>query len=272
MRVSLFSGVALAALIAAPAMAADMPIYTKAPPVMMAPFSWTGFYVGFNAGYGFSGSNSVTTTGQGAANIAAVADGARPGSISLDRDGFIGGVQIGYNWQFGNIVAGLEADIQYTDMRDSVNGITTLAVAGPNGTPPGTRNNVFNQELDYLGTVRGRLGYAWDRTLLYATGGLAYGGVNNSASFSGPLPAGVTQFTGSRRETEVGYTIGAGIEHAFGGNWSLKAEYLYYDLGDTTIAVNNVLGPAGAGGPGYDSTFRNDGHIVRAGLNYRFGR
>ncbi len=258
--------VAAAVLVAslAQASAADIarPVY-KAP--AMAPmFSWTGLYAGFNAGYGFANQNSIGTSGQLPINAATVADGARPGSVGIKPDGFIGGAQIGYNWQTGGLVYGLEADIQYTDFKETVNAVTV-------GTAfPGTRNNVFTQELEYLGTVRARIGAAWDRTLVYATGGLAYGGVNHSANFSGPLPAGVSQFTGSSNKVEVGYTIGAGIEHAFAPNWSVKAEYLYYDLGDTSVAVNLVPGSGGVGS-GYNSSFENTGHIVRAGLNYRFG-
>jgi outer membrane immunogenic protein len=236
----------------------------KAPPIAPPPaWSWTGFYIGAHAGYGFSGDNSIDTTGQAPPNVANILGGARPGSVSLDRDGFVGGGQIGYNWQFApNWLLGIEADISYTDFRNSAT-VITLPLAGP-----GTLANTFSSRMDYLGTVRGRLGYVFDRTLIYATGGLAYGDVRNSVDFFGP--AGQVQFTGSSSSLETGYTVGGGIEHAFLPNWTVKGEYLYYDLGKSTVNVAVVPG-SGGGGTGYNSTFKNDGHIGRIGLNYKFG-
>lgn len=252
---------ALAALsLSTPVFAADLPArVTKAPPAVVSPaYNWSGFYVGVTAGYTFDDDRDITTTGQAPANITNVAIGARPGRVSLDREGFIGGGQMGYNWQVSpNWVFGLEADISYTDVRRDVTVIGTTGLA-----------NTFRTRMDYLGTVRGRVGYAWDRTLLYATGGLAYADIENSVNFFGP--AGQLQFTGSDRRTEVGYTVGAGIEHAFAPNWTVKAEYLFYDLRDHTVNVAVIPGNGG-GGTGYNSRFENDGHIVRAGLNYKFG-
>jgi outer membrane immunogenic protein len=256
---------ALSALLAAPALAADLParMYTKAPPIVSPAYNWSGFYAGIHAGYGFGDNDDVSTVGQAPINVLNVAGGARPGSVGLDRDGFIGGGQIGYNWQGGpNWVFGMEADISYTDLRETRT-VVTAPLAGP-----GSLANSFTSNMDYFGTVRGRLGYAWDRTMVYATGGLAYARIENSAAFFGT--AGELQFVGGNRRTETGYTVGGGIEHAFAGNWTMKAEYLYYDLGSNTIGVNFVPG-SGGGGTGYDSRFENDGHIVRAGLNYKFG-
>ena len=272
MKNFLLTTVALSTLaIAAPAVAADLAArpYTKAPAMMAPIYNWTGFYIGGNAGYGFSNREDITTTGQVAGNIANVVGGARPGLVNLRRDGFVGGGQIGYNWQTSpNFVFGLEADIQYTDLNRSV---TVVTAPLPPGV--GTLNNTFNSKLDYLGTVRGRVGYTWGATMLYATGGFAYGGVDNSASFTGTL--GNVQFVGRDRTTKTGYTVGGGIEHMFSPNWSVKAEYLYYDLGSSNVNVALVPGlapaPVSGGGTGYDSRFRNDGHIVRAGLNYKFG-
>ena len=243
-----------------PAIAADLPArVTKAPPALVSPaYNWSGFYLGVHAGYTFAEEEDITTTGQALGNINNVAIGARPGRVSLDRDGFIGGGQIGYNWQVSpNWVFGLEADISYVDIDRDV------AVIGTTGL-----NNTFRTRMDYFGTVRGRIGYAWDRTLLYATGGLAYADIENRVNFFGP--AGQLQFTGNNSNTETGYTVGAGIEHAFAPNWTVKAEYLFYDLGDNTVNVAVIPG-SGGGGTGYNSRFENDGHIVRVGLNYKFG-
>jgi outer membrane immunogenic protein len=260
----LWGASALILMSAGTASAADLAArYTKAPAyVPAAVYNWTGFYIGLNAGYGFSQDENVRSVGQAAPNIANILGGARPGSVDVNNDGFIGGGQIGYNWQYGgNWVAGLEADIAYTDFRKTES-VTTIALNGVDRL-----NNNFDNKLEYLGTVRGRVGYAFDRTLVYATGGLAYGEVKNGADFFGA--AGQLQFTGHNSETKTGFTAGAGIEHAFAVNWTAKAEYLYYDLGRETVNVAVVPGSGGAG-TGYNTSFKNDGHIIRAGLNYKF--
>ncbi len=178
--------------------------------------------------------------------------------------GFTGGGQMGYNFQAGNWVYGIEADIAYTDLNETRT-VTTTGLA-PGRAP--NLQNTFRQELEYLGTVRGRLGYSFGRTLFYGTGGFAFGGVNNSASFTGANGAPV-QFSGGRSDTRTGYAVGGGVEHAFAGPWSMKVEYLYYNLGRDTINVAVVPG-SGGGGTGYNTRFENSGSLVRAGLNYRF--
>ncbi len=261
MKKFLLATVALSALVAAPAMAADLAArpYTKAPAFIPAPiYNWTGFYIGGNAGYSFADRTDINTSGQVAANADTVARGLRNPLVSIDRDGFIGGVQAGYNWQTSpNFVFGLEADIQYVDARRRLNAFGTSGLA-----------NNFRSNMDYLGTFRGRVGYTWGATMLYGTGGLAYAGVNNSASFFNG--AGALAFFGEDRTTKTGYTVGGGIEHMFTPNWSVKGEYLYYDLGRSNVAVN-LVAPGRGVGTGYNTNFRNDGHIVRAGLNYKFG-
>ena len=157
---------------------------------------------------------------------------------------------------------GLETDISYVDVRNDTN-VVTIPLNGI-----GSLNNTFRTRMEYFGTVRGRIGYAWDRTLFYATGGLAYADIENSVAFFGP--AGQLQFAGNNSRTEAGYTVGAGFEHAFTPNWSVKAEYLYYDFRDETVNVAVIPNSDGRG-TGYNSRFENDGHIVRAGLNYKFG-
>ena len=264
MRKLLLAGASLVALAAAtPASAADLrPMAAKAPPMAaFVPFSWTGFYVGFNAGYGFSDENKVETRGIDLINGANVAAGLRPRFVELNSEGFIGGLQLGYNWQFNNVVFGLETDIQYTDFQDSIS-VRTGAL--------GVLRNDYFQDLQYLGTFRGRLGLAFDRALIYVTGGLAYGGVENGADFYNA--AGALAFSGRQDDIRVGYTVGAGLEYAFTNNISLKAEYLYYDLGDEDVRIG-VQAPftAAAIGAGYFSEFRNDGHIIRGGINFKFG-
>jgi outer membrane immunogenic protein len=277
------------ALMAGTALAADLPSY-KAPP----PPLWTGFYVGLNAGGTWANNNSVYVTNWPAGGAFSVANLLLSGSQSANNGaGFIGGGQIGYNWQFynGRLVAGIEADIQ--GIAGSRGGSSAWAAA-PLGTIPDTQtetnvpvtllSNVnVRRSLDYIGTVRGRLGWLFTPTLLvYGTGGLAYGGVNVSLSnFQGiflgapvgGLPGGTlipTQFgAASFSDTRVGWTAGGGIEWMFWPNWSAKAEYLYYDLGTVAGSAVNV-GLAGTVASISQFSTRYSGNIVRAGVNYHF--
>ncbi|MBY0610756.1 MAG: outer membrane beta-barrel protein [Beijerinckiaceae bacterium] len=264
-KLSLLS-TAMALVFAGGAAAADLGRRAPAPVIPIIPvFSWTGLYVGVSGGYSFGSNTTVSTTGQAVANINNVNGGARPGAVSLDRDGFLIGGGIGYNYQFPNrVVVGIEGDISYTDL-----GNARTVNSAPLAPAVGTLTNRYFSSLDYLATVRGRIGYAvFDRGLLYATGGLALGEVSNAAAFFGTAP-GNLQFTGRRSSTEVGFTVGGGFEYAFTNNLTAKIEYLYYDLGSKTVAVNVIPG-SGGGGTGYNVRFNNDGHIVRAGLNYKF--
>lgn len=237
------------------AFAADLPsrkgpVYAPVAPI----FTWTGFYVGVNAGVVFT-DNNIRTSGNTAVTAGNVANGFRAASLSKSDEGFTGGGQVGYNYQIGALVLGVEADIAYTDLKNRAN---FLSVRGDPST--------YTSELEYLGTVRARVGYAVDRFLVYATGGLAYGEVKNSANFFSFVAPNALQFSGRKSDTEVGYAVGGGVEYAFTNNLSAKVEYLYYDLGKTNVTVAAV--PAGANS--YNAKFSNDGHIVRAGLNYRF--
>ena len=182
----------------------------------------------------------------------------------MDPEGFMGGIQLGHNWQMDHYVLGLETDAQYSDMRDNRNFVTT-------GTAfPGTRNNQFRQDMNWFGTTRARLGYAWDNSMIYGTGGVAYGRLNEATNFSGPAPASTQQFASSfNKHTNFGYAAGAGFEQFLGDKLSIKTEYLYYDLGRSPVYSNVIAGSGGAGN-GYVSNFNNKGQIVRVGLNYRF--
>lgn len=230
--------------------------------------NWAGAYGGLHIGYGFASDDNIKTTGQAAGNIANVASGARPGSVSVDADGFTGGVALGYNMQSGNLVYGIETDIDLTDIEDS----TTVRTVNPAVTPPPALVNSFSQQLDYLGTVRLRLGTTINNgnTLVYATGGLAYGGIDNSVTMS--IPNGTAaQFRGSNDSTETGYVLGAGVEHALDAKLRMTASYMYYDLGSNTanVAVVPTAVPLG-GGTGYNSEFDTSGHLLRVGVGYKF--
>ena len=257
----LLSGAAALSAIGA-ASAADLP--RRAAPPMLPPvpiFTWTGAYFGINAGYISSDRSIVRTVGLNGQN--GVINGVRPGAVRLDNDGFTGGGQIGYNYQVGNFVLGVEADAAYTDID------RTVGFVGNTGAL-----SIFRQRLDYLGTVRGRVGLAFDRVLVYGTGGFAYGDTGYAASFRNV--AGATTFAGARSRLDTGFAAGGGIEYALpvdsflnffrSSAVTIKAEGLYYDLGRRTIVVNGL-----AGGLPYASRFETKGFIARAGLNYKFG-
>lgn len=288
MKKSLLSILAVA-VSGASAAAADLPS-RKAPPIVPAPAPplWTGFYLGVNAGYAFSASNDVDVgiyritsipmappTGLSVAS--AIGAG---GQYSAGADGFIGGGQIGYNQQFsGNWVVGVEADIQ--------------GVAG--GSQSTSSSNAFKpvppqfnliattvsatRSLDYLGTVRGRIGYLFTPTLLvFGSGGLAYGGVGSNVnifqavSTAMPVNPGFGS-TGGYSTTRAGWSAGAGLEWLFLPKWSAKVEYLYYDLGSLTYPGSWLGATHTSNGSalfinGVSATTRFNGHVVRLGLNY----
>jgi outer membrane immunogenic protein len=282
---------AIVSLIAGPAFAADMsvraPVYTKAPPPMPI-YSWDGWYIGGNAGYAFNDNNDVNTlsgnvfafAGAGGPNLANAITAASNFSASAGKSGFIGGGQVGRNWQFSSVwVAGLETDIQGVSGKGSSSVASTVAV-------PGFANSIVQAAtvthgIDYLGTFRGRLGIlATPSLLFYGTGGLAYGGVNASTNVAQNLTGGSAvappawSGAGAFSDTRVGWAAGAGLEWMFAPNWSTKVEYLHYDLGSVSYGVSPLVSNAAAASPftvnNLQSSTRFSGDIVRAGLNYKF--
>jgi outer membrane immunogenic protein len=201
------------------ASAADLPARAPAVPYV-APYSWTGFYAGVNVGGGWG---RVTDDAGASSNL----------------NGVIGGGQIGYNWQMNNLVLGVETDFQGSGQRASSNGFIL-------GVPVSVTGHIR-----YFGTVRGRIGYAWDRWMVYATGGWAYTNVGLDVN----TPFG----SASSNTTKSGATVGGGVEWAFAGPWSAKLEYLYIDTGTQSVTLLGITDNA---------RIRN--HIGRVGLNYRF--
>jgi outer membrane immunogenic protein len=267
MKRYLLSTVALCAM-GVGAMAADLP-YRAAPPVYAPPlFTWSGFYIGVNGGYGFNDRDTLTLRALDAGTAAfwgpAIAAGALPTVYSTKPEGFIGGGQIGWNYQFtpgSGFVVGLEADFQGSDIRDRLTVVTNT---------PGFVQGTFNvkSDLNWLGTARGRIGYAFDRFLVYGTGGVAFGGLHHTISAA--FPGTADFFVGRRNDTEVGWTAGGGIEWAFAPNWSAKVEYLYYDLDRTNFQTVGFGRAAAIAASNFNVSADHSGHIVRAGLNYRF--
>jgi outer membrane immunogenic protein len=216
--------VAVGALFAAPcAQAADLsvaPLYKAPPSEYSQAYNWTGFYLGLNGGGGWGESHW-----QG-----------------IGRDDLSGGLvggTAGYNWQFGQAVVGLEGDMDWAHLSGTNN--SALCPGGSCSTSD-----------SWLSTVRGRVGYAFDRFLPYVTGGLATGDIRAAAP---GLPGGSS--------TNAGWTVGGGVEVALPGNWSAKAEYLHVDLGAFNCGVD-------CGGAPNENVSMHD-NVFRAGVNYHFG-
>jgi outer membrane immunogenic protein len=219
------SALAIVAMMGA-ANAADMgrrrAMPTKAPAYVEPFYNWTGFYAGINGGYGFGNSQWS----------------APAGANRFDIDGGLVGGTLGYNYQMGRVVFGVEGDVDWNGIQGSMNTVPCLGASCETDTN------------SWLATVRGRVGYAFDRIMPYITAGGAFGDVKMNA-------VGL----GSQTDTRVGWTAGAGVEFALTGPWTAKVEYLYVDLGDKTC------GTAICGTP---TTVDFNSNIVRAGLNYRF--
>lgn len=272
-----------AGLASASAQAADLPLRGSAPvfePAVVPLVDWSGFHVGIDAGYVRAGNQHLKTSGttpeeQALIDFGNVSTVAMPGSSFVLRGGF------GYDHQFGTgsgVVVGVEVDALYTNLQ-------RVRTAGFNFGG----NDIAleaRQTLDFLGTVRGRLGYAFGPVLVYGTGGLAYGGVDLSAQtmLSNAQYNGVYD-GGAHSGIETGFVYGGGVEvmapanalPAFldAGRLSFKVEYLRYDLGSRTVAVGGIGPVFGPGGPlatGHtaNSVFRTQGQLVSAGVNYRF--
>jgi outer membrane immunogenic protein len=212
-------------------MAARAPAYKAPPPVEV--FSWSGFYVGGNAGYawGRDAINGVETAPVPpffAIDSAAVSAAASP---RLKPDGFTGGGQVGYNWQAGAAVFGVEADIEAFRLRASTTGtfpFPSTLPGGPLGPPTAFFSPTSSASTDWLFTGRGRIGWANDHWLLYATGGVAVTNLSVNQTIVQLAPF---VFNASSSDTRVGWTVGAGFEYMFAKNWSVKGEYLYLDFG-----------------------------------------
>ncbi|MFH0296595.1 outer membrane beta-barrel protein [Bradyrhizobium sp. 31Argb] len=233
MKKILLATVALMAFAAAaPAFGADLgarPYYSKAPaPVYAAPiYNWTGFYVGGHIGGAFTSSDNFNGF-----------------ALSDRKTRFLGGVQVGGDWQFHpNFLVGVEG--QYSWL-----GGDQVSAAFPGGF-------VYNNDQRGIGSITGRVGWTWGPGLIYAKGGYAYSDNNETLRFGG-VPVG---FALSDRHRN-GFTVGGGIEYMFAPNWSAKAEYQFYDFGDSRFVAPAPLVPFGS--------FHNDEHTVKAGINYRF--
>ena len=242
----------ITALTAGAALAADV--------IEPTAYDWTGLYVGIHGGYNFGSSGGVHFDDVGGdfdpSNRDERIAAGHPDTVGDNLDGFIGGAQLGYNFQTDSLVIGLETDVSYLDLDEDEH------VNVPAGGGFVEHDYFSSQSIDWLGTTRLRLGYAFDRSLIYLTGGVAYGDTEYSHE---TLNAG--RDAGGESKFKVGWTLGGGLEYAITDAITLRGEYLYYDLGKSSSEDF------------YDPTFDNfsetwsakfRGNIARAGINLRF--
>jgi outer membrane immunogenic protein len=211
---------------AAPAFAADLPPAAPVEAPIVPLFTWAGLYLGGQIGYGW-GTDTLTVYPFGF-------------GTNFTPNGVVGGAHVGYNFQMNQFVAGLEGDVEGT-------GISR------NFSPGGV---LYDTQIPVQGSIRGRLGVAFDRVLLYATGGGEFAAFNTSYSGIGPF----TQDS----HTQAGWTVGGGIEYAVTNNWSVRGEYRYTDFGHLTDATPFVFGL------GSTVTHHETENAVRAGFSYKF--
>jgi len=274
MKKLFIAGMAVAELIGGPAMAADM----RPPPPPVEYFTWTGGYVGVNLGGGWRQPANFVTTMPSCTNLATCLivdpDTGLASSLgtgpSTRGKGMTGGFQGGYNYQIGAAVVGVEFDWEYFKRTSFLAKTGIMAADGEAGLPITATNDVTST---WLATVRGRLGYAWDRLLVYATGGVAFTDVRYAQTIATPFFGGTA--INVVTQTKSGGTVGAGAEYALWNHLTVRAEYLYAQFSGVT-ETGVLSGPSTAPPPAFftnvftGSTGTLRDHIVRIGLNYKF--
>jgi len=253
------------------ASAADLPIPTKELPPPVQVFNWTGFYIGGNFGGGWANQSSTgtQTTPFGPTTLGG----------SANASGVLGGGQIGYNYEFPNRwVIGIEADGDWASITGSTSGCSTFSGGLFTGFVAGCATN--NQKLVDFGTVRGRIGYAWNNVLLYGTGGWAWGnstGTSTTTCLAGigaPCPGVGVPFLGgasSFSNSLSGWTAGAGVEWGFLSNWTVRVEYLHLEFDNVGTSFSTTATTALGTGTSRNNISSNNGvDVVRVGLNYLF--
>lgn len=258
-RRSLLMSAAAAVMLSGTAFAADLPSRTQAPQSpYLAPapvFTWAGLYAGVNAGAAFGSGNNGGVTPYG---FTSPASGTAYVSSDNSDTRFAGGGQVGYNWQSGAFVYGLEADFDYL-------GTSNHSAVVPAAYPAFVA--ITGKNDNFLGTVRGRLGYAADHALFYVTGGLAYGANEGGSLTYYPTSTGLP-YTRSGDNSNVGFALGGGVEYALTQNWTARIEYLYVDRGDKNTTYSATTGaPVGSY---FVAKTHDQDNILRVGLNYKF--
>jgi outer membrane immunogenic protein len=239
------------------ALAADLPV---PPPVYHAPAvvapTWTGLYLGVNGGWGWTSNFNASSTFFDPTGATVIS----PGASNLSATGAVFGGQVGYNWQTGNWVWGVEGDFDGTNINKFSNAGVLVATA----VPPLGLNEPFHVNIDWLASIRARLGYGWGPGMVYVTGGGAWA----SAEFNAGGPADTFLF--SSTSTRSGWTIGAGYEWLMNPNWSVRGEYLYYRFAGATANTVTGTGLAPAGTFVTHALGNFDVNVVRVALNYKF--
>src|SRR6266536_3304571 len=268
-KISLASVTGVVLLASAPAHAAGLgrPPPYKAPPPVVAPvpiFSWNGCYIGGHIGWGWGRDTiSIPNLAFSAQVPPALVAGLSIPSVSADTHGFLGGGQVGCNYQFApNWVIGIEGDGSAADIKGDVNAPpVTFIIPGVGTSPPIT--STFHAKTEWLASVTGRLGWAAGPWLIYAKGGVAWAGDKYSAD----IPIFDEHIQAS--ETRTGWTVGGGVEWAFWDNWSAKLEYDFYDFGTRSVTFTGTISGVPEEVPGIDIKQRIS--TVKFGINYRFG-
>lgn len=234
--------------------------FYKAPAAAAPAFHWAGLYAGVNTGYGINSDDTSISPESGNATIA-IRNGDSPTAEHIQSAGFLAGGQIGYNWQTGGIVWGVESDLDWARIGGSTATTSTFDFF----------TTTVDKNLSWLGTTRARVGtLPADNLLLYVTGGVAYGGTELAFD---QRQAGLTCTfsivcsTGSASKTNVGWTVGAGAEYAAMNRLTFKAEYLFADLGNTSLTATGTTGAFAPFTYGVSSKFADN--IIRLGLNYK---
>jgi outer membrane immunogenic protein len=231
-------------------------------------FRWTGFYLGGNVGYDWA---SADTRSEGEPSPAAF-DFLATQSHDPEPEGVVAGGQIGFNLQIGRwFLLGAEADFQGADVEGTE--ITSPVAGFGRGGAPATPNSFLytSERMNYFGSFRGRIGFVpWCRLMIYGTGGLAYGDVDYRGNALFIIGGGVYTESAAREETNAGWTAGGGLEFAVARHWTIKAEYLYYDLGDQSATGGQVLNGVATPPFGVHYNWDTTGNIARAGLNFKF--
>lgn len=224
---------------AQPALAADLPLRAPPPPPPPPAFTWTGFYLGAQIGYLWGINNG---------NVSFVTPGGLIGGGNLggDAQGVIGGGHLGYNYQINQWVVGIEGSVDGTTAERNI----LLASPDPNGAVDANGNAIGSEltgtvRTTIQGSIRGRLGFAFDRLLIYTTGGVAFGAFSTDFQLTGFDPVTPFYASASRSTTRTGWTVGGGVQYAINRNWSVRAEYRYSDFGNLrdvpTIAVPGLV-------------------------------
>jgi outer membrane immunogenic protein len=236
--------------------------YTKTPAYIVPSYSWSGAYVGLNVGYGWGRSSDTATLSAGPSSLFT-------DTANLTMNGIVGGGQAGFNVQIQNWVVGAEGDFQGANQTANhsftcpAGACSSVLVGGILPVPGPAVAVTASQQLGFFGTVRARAGIVVvPELLLYATGGFAYGQVDTNSNIAGAT---------RQQNNDLGWVVGAGVEGAFGGGWSLRLEYLYLDLSNVSGQFTTaVVAPGGTATLVQSFNSRVTDNIVRIGVNYKF--